>query len=447
MLTRRQFLGSTCAAAAAAGTASPFGEAQPQDFGGKPAYRALVCIALGGGADSYNMLVPTDGSAYRNYVRRRGDLSLNRDELLQLPRGDQRGQAYALHHGMREVHQLFADGEIALVANVGPLPGPGAQSDRFRQPDLSHIDQIAHWHHGSANRNSCSGWAGRVADLVADSGWQARVQTNISMSGRNVIQLGRCSAATNVQVSPYQQRLGSPIGVDFSYVNEQLAERVINGGPPWALQRRRKLLDKAENESRRMIEEAVADSPEFATPFAADSFSADLERVAWVIAARGKLGVRRQIFYVHFDGWDHHHRLLENQARMLPILSRGLAAFREALVELDVFDDVSTFTISEFGRSLESNGGGSDHGWGGHQIVMGGGVHGGSIYGQYPDLASGNPLDIGNGCFVPTTSMDEYLAELVLWHGTPAADLSYVLPDISRFWSTKSHTPPVGMLT
>jgi uncharacterized protein (DUF1501 family) len=195
-----------------------------------------------------------------------------------------------------------------------------------------------------------------------------------------------------------------------------------------------------------IIEQAVAKNPVFRTRFASDSFSADLEHVAQVIAARSRLRFRRQIFFVHFDGWDHHHRLLENQAMLLPVLSRGLAGFRDALIEHDAFDDVTTFTTSEFGRSLESNGSGSDHGWGGHHIIMGGAVCGGRIYGDFPNLAAGNPLDIGGGSFVPTTSTEQYLAELVLWLGVPVSDLAYVLPNLSTFWSDSSAVPPLGML-
>jgi len=437
---------SGCAMAAASGVATLAGGGSPKVSAGVPEYRALVCIALGGGADSFNMLVPADASSYGNYARRRGELALHPSELLPLCRGDREGRSYALHHGMKEVHELYACGDVALLANVGSLPGPVGGSGTVRMPDLSHSDLIARWQLGTANQKSLSGWAGRVADLVANYGWQERVPTNISMSGRNVMQLGASSAATNLQSSPYRQRTESPAGVDFSYVNEQLAERAIAADRPRSVHRKIRMLEKAENESRLIVEDAVADVSEFKTRFASDSFSADLERVARVIASRSRFGARRQIFFVHFDGWDHHHKLLENQARLLPILSRGLAAFRDALIEHDAFDDVTTFTSSEFGRSLESNGSGSDHGWGGHHIVMGGGVHGGGIYGHYPDLAKGSSLDVGGGCFIPTTSMDEYLAEMVLWLGTPVADLPYVLPDVSRFWSARSGMTPMGML-
>lgn len=445
MLTRRQFLESGCAVAALPPAATLIGDAQAGMSREAPEYRALVCIALGGGADSFNMLVPTDASSYRHYATRRGDLALNRSELLPLGRGDGDGRSYALHCGMPEVRDLYSSGDVALLANAGPLQGPVHRPGEGRVPDLSHSDLIARWHLGNADHRSRSGWAGRVADVLADYGWRDRLPTNISMSGRNVMQLGALTAAANIQLKPYQRRSGLSPGVDFSHVNEQLAERALRAGRPGDVRRKTRRLNKVETESRLIVEDAVAETPAFRTRFAPDSFSADLEQVARVIAARSRLGVRRQIFFVHFDGWDHHHKLLENQAMLLPILSRGLATFRDALVEHDAFDDVMTFTISEFGRSLESNGSGSDHGWGGHHIVMGGDLQGARIYGHYPHLANGNPLDIGGGSFVPTTSMEEYLAEMVLWLGTPVSDLPYVLPDLSKFWSVSSRTPPLGM--
>jgi uncharacterized protein (DUF1501 family) len=446
MLTRRQFLKSGFTITAASGAVALFGDDRTEVSLGEPQYRALVCISLGGGADSYNMLVPTDAQAHRNYASRRGSLALNHQELLPLRNGDCKGRSYALHYGMREIQELYAAGEIALLANAGPLQGPVGRSRSMRMPDLSHSGLIERWHHGSADQRLRTGWAGRVADVLGDYGWQNRLPTNISMSGRNVMQLGACSTAANLQSNPYEQFAGLSASVNFSYVNEQLAEQAISAGRPWSVQRKTRLLDKMDTECRIIVEDAVADTPGFKTRFAPDLFSADLEKVARIIAARSRLGSRRQIFFIHFNGWDHHHQLLENQAIMLPMLSRGLAAFRDALIELDAFDDVTTFTTSEFGRSLESNGSGSDHGWGGHHIIMGGAVQGGRIFGDYPQLADGSPLDIGGGSFVPTTSMDEYLAELVLWLGTPVSDMPHVLPDASKFWSVSSRAPPLGIL-
>ena len=145
-------------------------------------------------------------------------------------------------------------------------------------------------------------------------------------------------------------------------------------------------------------------------------------------------------------GWDHHDDVLEKQAVMLPQVSKSLREFRDALVELAVFDDVTTFTTSDFGRTLTSNGKGSDHGWGGHHMVMGGSVDGGKMIGDYPELYAGNPLDVGRGIYAPTLSVDEYFAELALWFGVPRSELGQVLPNIGNFYSPQSTTAPLGFL-
>ena len=131
---------------------------------------------------------------------------------------------------------------------------------------------------------------------------------------------------------------------------------------------------------------------------------------------------------------------------MLPIISRGLSEFRDALTAIDVFDKVTTFTSSDFARTLTSNGKGSDHGWGGHHMVMGGAVDGGQIYGDYPLLSASSPLDVGRGVYVPTLSIDSYFAELALWLGVSPTELDRVLPNVGRFYSPGSSSPPLGFL-
>ena len=193
--------------------------------------------------------------------------------------------------------------------------------------------------------------------------------------------------------------------------------------------------------------DAMGTSPNLTTEFSPHYFSQALRQIARVIGARDSLGATRQTFFVTVGGWDHHDDVLDNQAAMLPAVSKGLQEFRDALVELGVFDEVTTFTTSDFGRTLTSNGKGSDHGWGGHHIVMGGSVNGGSIYGEYPILSASNPLDVGRGIYAPTTSVDEYFAELARWFGVPASELDQVLPNVRNFYSPESGQAPMGFLS
>jgi uncharacterized protein (DUF1501 family) len=191
---------------------------------------------------------------------------------------------------------------------------------------------------------------------------------------------------------------------------------------------------------------AIAAVPPLATQFSNTTLSRRLRMIALTIAARDALCMRRQTFFVEAGGWDHHDEVLQNQEAMLPVVSRALSEFQSALDELGVADQVTTFTASDFGRTLSSNGRGSDHAWGGNHLVLGGSVQGGDIYGSFPALHAGSPLDTGRGRLIPTTSVDEYFADLALWFGVPAADLDLVLPNLERFYAADSSVPPIGML-
>lgn len=432
--------------AGASGPARLLGGSEDKKRADDPEYRALVCVTLGGGADSFNLMVPSDPSGYRDYADRRGDLALRQCDLLPLRCTDELGRSFGLHCGLKEATAMFNAGELAILANAGPLHGLTTSKQNLRTPDLSHSEFITFWQCGMADHSPSSGWAGRVADVLAEEPQPDSLPVNISVSGRNIMQLGNSTAGADLRFEANRQRGYPIVGVDFSYVNQQLADRALNTGRPGFVRRRTQIQANTEIEYWRIAESALSEIPELSVGFETDAFSADLQNVARLISARHQLGAKRQIFFVHFDGWDHHHGLLESQDSLAQKLSRGLAAFRDALEELDVFDSVTTFTTSEFGRSLDSNGNGSDHGWGGHHMVMGGSVRGGRVYGHFPELARSSPLDVGGGSFVPTTSMDEYLAEMALWLGTPSSDLSYVLPDLSNFWSASAGQAPIGLL-
>jgi uncharacterized protein (DUF1501 family) len=178
-----------------------------------------------------------------------------------------------------------------------------------------------------------------------------------------------------------------------------------------------------------------------------------LAMAAKSIQGHAGVGALRQTYFLQWGGWDHHSGVLTNQATMLPQVSAAIGAFYDALVAMGLQNKVTLYTASDFGRTLTSNGQGSDHAWGGNQIVVGGSVIGKRIYGQYPDLAVNpdvgaevNALDTGRGRFIPTTSCDQFFAELALWLGVSATDLPLVLPNIGNFYSTGSSSPPLGFL-
>ncbi|MEM9025773.1 MAG: DUF1501 domain-containing protein, partial [Verrucomicrobiota bacterium] len=192
---------------------------------------------------------------------------------------------------------------------------------------------------------------------------------------------------------------------------------------------------------------AMVEAPEFNTSFSDTAISEQFQSIAKIISIRQKLGMKRQTFFVNFGGWDHHDDTLTRQSDMLAVLSDALGEFNAALKEIGMHEQVTTFTASDFGRTLTSNGRGSDHAWGGNQLVMGGAVDGKRIFGNYPSLALRSELDIGRGRMIPTVSTDEYFAELALWFGANRSDLSLLLPNIDRFYDLRSGISPLGILS
>ena len=342
---------------------------------------------------------------------------------------------------MPDVLEMYSTNELAVIANVGtllePVDAAGVENGSARVPLglFSHADQIKQWQTSVSNTRGGIGWAGAIADIT-DTSVINGISMNISLSGSNVFQRGRTS-------SPYAihsggdgaQAIYAYGGAPRSYgaFRKQMIDNVFAVEHQNTLRSEYARLQRGSLESQRNFVAAIRTSPELQTSFSDHYFSRGLRQIARVISAREAFGASRQTFFIQVGGWDHHDEVLDNQARMLPWINDGLLEFRNALVELGVFDDVTTFTISDFARTLTSNGKGSDHGWGGHQFVMGGSVRGGTVYGNYPELSVDSPLDVGRGVYVPTTATEEYFAELALWFGVTPGDLDLILPNVNQF--------------
>ena len=193
-------------------------------------------------------------------------------------------------------------------------------------------------------------------------------------------------------------------------------------------------------------QEAEANAVPLQTEFGTDYLSRAFERIAKTINIRNELGMKRQVFFVDYGGWDHHDELLNNQAAMLTEVDNALHSFNEAVEEMGLSNNVTTFSISEFSRTLISNGNGTDHAWGGNVFVMGGAVDGQKIYGTYPQLALNSSLEIGNGVLIPTTSADEYFAELAMWYNVPESGLLDIFPNLGNFYTIGSGANPIGFM-
>ncbi|MDB4388256.1 DUF1501 domain-containing protein [Akkermansiaceae bacterium] len=415
-------------------------------------YKALVCVFLAGGNDSFNMLSPVDQGGYSEYATARGAVALGLDQFNTLNTSASDGRMLGLHSAMEEIHSLYSDGNAAFVANVGTLIEPttmaGITAESVKLPLglYSHSDQQLHWQSNMPEtRSPGSGWGGRMADLLNDLNAVSGVSMNMSLAGKNLFQVGEST-------SVFTKTPGSIPGIS-------------NWNNPLEVQRRDAITSVIEAEYQNIFKRtlmnqtkgAIASSEEYriaiedTAPLTAtfdpnNQLSLQLKDVAETIAARENLGKKRQTFFVQIGGWDQHSSL-ETHPEMLAALSKGIGEFQAAMGELGVSDQVTLFTASDFGRTLSPNGGGgSDHAWGGNQIVVGGAVDGGKVYGDYPSLALGDLLDTGRGRLIPTTAVDEYVAEMALWMGVSRSDLPQVLPNIGRFWSTWSQGLPLGIM-
>jgi uncharacterized protein (DUF1501 family) len=414
-------------------------------------YKALVCILLAGGADSFNMLVPYDQSRYGDYQSFRADLALPRGNLLPLAYTGPNAEAYGVHPGLGAVQSLFDQGRLAFVANVGTLAEPTDKSSfeagtvRLPLGLFSHADQIAQWQTSVPDRRIATGVGGRMADIIAASTTATPISMNISLSGSNVFQTGQTATDYSLDAND-GVRLLAGYTDDVSGLFAPAVDALLAAGyaDPFRRSYARKLRSAIDNGVT--FKAALDAAPSLSTTFSNGPLSRSLAQIARVISVRDVLGSPRQTFFVTVGGWDHHDDVLPQQAEMLPLIGQGLLEFQRALVELGVSDSVTTFTISDFGRTLTSNGKGSDHGWGGNQLVMGGAVAGRNVYGAYPVLTPDNGLDVGRGRYIPTTSVDAFYAELALWFGIAPGELELVLPNIRRFYSPESMAPPVGFM-
>ncbi|WP_372895258.1 DUF1501 domain-containing protein [Stieleria sp.] len=453
-------------------------------------YKAIVCLFLLGGNDSYNMLAPYDGTPtsgeYGDYVSARGGvhdpdtnpsgLAIDQSSLVSVAGPDARN--FGLHPAMAAqafaepapdplpdpsttgVAGLYNTGKLSFVSNVGSLIEPTTRTQYNSRAGLplglfSHADLQRHWQTGfPQSRSKITGWGGRMADLLQSTNSNPTVSMNISVNGMNLFQTGSDvipyaignSGAT--KVNGYSGSLGRQDRMNSRAINNIL-DQTYND-----------LLAKSFAETNRNSAEAAlefntaTDAVDINTPFASENPSNQLKMVAKVIGARATLGQTRQIFFVTNGGWDNHSGLIGAQQTNLAEVSRAIRSFYDATVELGIQNDVALFTASDFARTLGTNGQGSDHAWGGNQIVAGGSVDGGKLFGKYPtsltspvDPIAGN-LNLGRGRLIPTTSVDEMAADLAMWFGVGNnQDLVDVIPNIRNFFSAGPTAGPLGLFT
>lgn len=415
-------------------------------------YKALVCILLSGGNDSFNMLVPRSQDAYDAYAEARTNIAIPRESLLPINPINSDGKEYGLHPGLTKVQQLFESEELAFIANIGTLVQPTTMSDYNAAKNLpaglfSHSDQSNHWQTSLPQDRRAVGWAGRMADVLHMNNTNQDVSMSISLNGTNLFQRGNIIQPFSASYKDNGSTLinGSTNSNFYNTLKRQTLDDILEHEYQNTLEKAYANTIVGSKNNSIAFDAAIASGPAITVPFGTDQFSRRLLMTARIIAARNNLGVSNQTFFIQLSGFDNHNSNLEDHAALMTQLDNGLNNFYLALKELNLENNVTTFTISDFGRKLVSNGDGTDHAWGGNALVMGGAIKGKKIYGQYPELYLGAPLDTGGGRFIPTTSTDEYFAELATWFGASSSDLSHILPNLSNFWSPDQGTPPLGL--
>ena len=409
-----------------------------------PDYRALVCVFLLGGNDSNNTIIPMDGPNFKAYSAIRGSLALSASNLTSTVTSVS-GAPYAFHAKLAEVASMFTSKELAVVANVGSLIQPLTRMQYQTQVSpipsnlFSHGDQQSQWQTSIAQGNSPTGWGGRAADYIAAAGINSSTfPTFFSVAGNTLEGAG--ANTQQVTLNPGQTlALGGFTSTAPSLATWNALTSLLTVGNGVTL------VQAADSTMSNTISDgaaltaALGKASGLKTQFPASSIGVQLQQVAQIIQVQANLGMRRQIFFCCLGGFDTHGQELESHNILYPQLSPALAAFYNATQELGVAQNVTTFTESEFSRTLQpTTADGSDHGWGSHHLVMGGAVHGGQIYGKFPQFELGGPDDADTrGRWIPSTAVDQYGATLCSWFGVPDNMLPTIFPNFANFGSQK----------
>jgi uncharacterized protein (DUF1501 family) len=415
-------------------------------------YKALVCIFLYGGNDCVNTLVPYDPANYALYHQIRAGTGGEGEDGIALARADLAdtaltpldaapltdGLQYALAPQLTGLKSLFDGGRLAIQLNVGPLIQPTTMAqylstDRVANPLppklFSHNDQQSIWQ-SDGSEGSTIGWGGRLGDLALSSGSSNSQLTCISASSNALFVAGQ--DALQYQVSPNGairiDALDGPLRNAVKTIVTRNSSHVLESACT-AVTRRSIELEGRVNSALSRVK--------LSTRFPAGNLLArQLRVVARLIGANARLGVKRQVFFVSLGGFDNHNSLMGAHPRLMSQLDGAMSAFHAATVELGVAHYVTTFTASDFGRTLASNADGSDHGWGSHHFVMGGAVKGGRFYGTAPHVSIQTDDQVGEGRLLPTTAVDQFGATLAQWFGCSPTELPGILPNIGNFSNT-----------
>jgi uncharacterized protein (DUF1501 family) len=297
---------------------------------------------------------------------------------------------------------------------------------------FSHNDQQSDWQ-SFGPEGTRIGWGGRMGDLFASANSYQNV-TAISTSGAAVFVSGSSVAQLQLGNNGAQgiPALQANANVFSTTSASAPLKDIMTAASAHVLANDYNKIVKRSTEAAAAINTALG-AVTLTTQFPGTGLGNQMRNVARMIAARQALGARRQVFHVSIGGFDQHSGLVAGHGPLWTQISGAMAAFYNATVELGIANNVTAFTASDFGRTLDSNGQGSDHGWGAHHMVVGGAIKGGEMYGTWPDTVLRGPNDVGRGNLLPTTSVDQLVGTFATWFGVPAGSMKDVIPSATNW--------------
>jgi len=442
--SRRDFLRLGCRTISTIGAAAAFGEAGLLTAQTTAAdYKALVCIFLFGGNDANNMLIPNDTATYKQYQTVRGNLAISQASLVGI-HDPLSGAGLGLHPSLAGIGKLYndpANPRLALLANTGTLVQPIGH-DGSGKPILtgngvvlplnlfSHSDQVNEWQNAvpQGGPDASTGWEGRLADKIVQLNTNPAIPPSIGISGGALQLVGFNTKPSTVATKGFAPLTG------LKDPRTAALTQMLSFPSGMALVQAAQSSFQSAFDVANAIDAAINAAGPLTTVFPNTSLGQQLAQVAQIIQIRTALGATRQIFFCSLGGFDTHSDQLPQQTSLFTDLSNSMVAFDTALGPLS--SSVTTFTESDFSRTFQPNGNaGTDHAWGAHTLIMGGGVKGGNVFGKFPTQVLQGPDDSGDrGNWVPTTSADQYGGALAKWFGvTASSDLDYVFPNLKTF--------------
>ncbi len=405
-------------------------------------YKAIVCLFMYGGNDYANTLIPYDAPSHAAYTSFRSNLAIGlpflSDTLLKPATPLLNARQYALAPELSSLVPIFDAAQMSVILNVGTLVHPTTKAQYTSAsvplpPKLfSHNDQQSYWQ-STYPEGATSGWGGRMGDLFQSANSKAAF-TCIGLGGNAVYLTGKYTSQYQLSASGSVQINGIKSALFGSSACQAALNKIIVSPSSHMLEQEYIKTTARSIDAHDQVSAALAKISPITTPYPINnSLSDQLQVVAKLIAARSSLGVKRQVFFVSLGGFDNHTGLTKYHPGLMQLVGDAMSSFYKATLELGVSQQVTTFTASDFGRTLLSNSDGSDHGWGSMHFVVGGAVKGQKFVGTPPVIANSGPDDVGQGRLLPSLSVDQVAATLATWFGVSALDQQSILPNLKNF--------------